>query len=213
MKNASPIPPALQEKLDAVDREVVLLHFKWTYFQQLFGSEKGVASINATAPSIFSVIEESLFADILLALMRLVDPPKTRNQANLSPRSLGAEISGIALKEEFDGLEIQIRAKVQDIKIWRDKKLAHNDLLRHLKKSAPVPPIQISELTEALLLIRKAMNLIHGYFFDTSVLYDQCVTEKDGRALLFYLQYGLDCYGEDRKKGDFARARKLRQEM
>jgi hypothetical protein len=212
MKTTLPIPDALQEKLDAIDREVVLLHFKWTYLRQLFGNEKGVATLNATAPSIFSVKEEAMFADIFLALMRLIDPPKSRNQTNLSLRSLAAEIPDPELKKQFDDLEIQIKGKVQDIKIWRDKKLAHNDLLRLLKKSAPVPLIQISELTEVLSLIRKAMNLIHGYFTGTQVLYDQCITEKNGQALLFYLNYGLDCWTEDKEKGDLARARKLRKE-
>jgi AbiU2 len=212
VKNAVPIPRGLQEKLDAVDREVVLLHFKWTYFRQLFGTEKGVAIINATASSIFSVIEEAMFADILLTLMRLVDPPKSSNRPNLSLRSLALDIPDRPLKEQFDALEIQIRAKTQDIKIWRDKKLAHNDLLRLLKQTAPVPPIQIPELTEALSLIREAMNLIHSFFFDRAVLYDQTITEKDGKQLLFHLSYGLDCWTEDKEKGNFARARKLREQ-
>ena len=50
------IPPTLKEKLDALDREVVLLHFKWICIKQLFGSEKHLAVVNATAPSAFGVI-------------------------------------------------------------------------------------------------------------------------------------------------------------
>jgi HEPN superfamily AbiU2-like protein len=167
---------------------------------------------NATAPSIFSVIEEAMFADILLAVMRLVDPPKSSNQPNLSLRSLAAEILDPDLRSRVEAIEVEIRNKAKDIKIWRDKKLAHNDLLRHLKKSAPLPAIQISELTDALSLIRKAMNLIHGHFSDAAVLYDQCITEKDGNALLFYLQYGLESWNEDREKGDLSRARKIRRQ-
>jgi len=159
LKNATPIPAALREKLDAIDREVVLLHFKWTYLMQLFGKEKHVAIINATAPSIFSVIEKAMFTEILLTLMRLVDSPKSKDQANLSLRSLAADISDPALRDQVQALEIQVRSKSEDAKIWRNKKLAHNDLLRLLKKSAPVPAIQISELTSALALIREAMNL------------------------------------------------------
>jgi hypothetical protein len=211
LKNSPPISAALQEKLDAIDNEVVLLHFKWTCLMQLFGKEKHVATINATAPSIFSVIEETMFTDILLSLMRLVDPPKSGGQANLSLRSLAADISDPALKAQVEALEVQVRAKAQDVKIWRDKKLAHNDLLRLLKKGAPVPSIQISELTSALTLIREAMNLVHGYFFGTTVLYDQCITKKDGNELLFYLNYGLECWTEDKEKEDFARARKLQK--
>ena len=212
MATVLPIPAPLKEKLDAIDQEVVLLHYKWTYLMQLFGKEERISVINATAPSIFSVIEEAMFADILLAVMRLVDPPKSSNQPNLSLRSLAADIADPDLRGRVEAIEVEIRDKVKDIKTWRDKKLAHNDLLRHLKKSAPVPAIQIGELTAALSLIRKAMNLIHGHFSDTAVLYDQCVTEKDGNSLLFYLQYGLECWNEDRKKGDLSRARKIRKE-
>jgi len=211
LKNAPPIPSALQEKLTAIDNEVVLLHFKWTYLMQLFGKEKNLAVINATAPSIFSVIEEAMFTDILLTLMRLVDPPKSTRQNNLSLRSLAADISDQGLRDQVALLETKVKAKTQDIKVWRDKKLAHNDLLRLLKKSAPVPPIQISELTAALALVREALNLIHGYFFDTTVLYDQCITEKDGNQLAFYLNYGLECWTEDKEKRDFSRAKKWRE--
>jgi hypothetical protein len=152
-----------------------------------------------------------MFADILLTLMRLVDPPKSNNQNNLSLRNLVADISDQALSDQIALLESQVRAKTQDIKVWRDKRLAHNDLLRLLNKSAPVPPIQISELTSALALVREALNLIHGHFFDTTVLYDQCITEKDGNQLVFYLNYGLEYWAEDKEKRDFARAKKWRE--
>jgi len=208
LKNAPLISSVLKEKLTAIDREVVLLHFKWTYLMQLFGKQKHLAVINATAPLIFRVVEDAMFADILLALMRLVDPPKSKNQNNLSLRSLVADISDKSLKDQVAQLESEARAKTQDIKVWRDKKLAHNDLLRLLKKTAPVPPIRINELTSALASIREALNLVHRYFFDTTVLYDQCITEKDGNQLLFYLNYGLECWTEDKEKRDFARAMK-----
>jgi hypothetical protein len=212
LKNAPPIPDELRDKLTAIDREITLLHFKWTYLMQLFGKQKHVAVINATAPAIFSVIEETMFTDILLTLMRLVDPPASAAQTNLSLRSLAADISDTTLKNQVERLEAQVRAKAQDMKVWRDKKLAHNDLLRHLKKGGQLPPIQIAELTSALALIREAMNLIHGHYFKTTVLYDQCITEKDGNKLVFYLNYGLECWLEDKEKRNFSRAKKWRKE-
>ncbi len=178
---------------------------------QLFGTEKHLAVINATAPSIFSVIEEAMLADILLTLIRLVDPPKSGNQENLSLQSLAVDISDQELREQVILLESQIRAKTRDVKRWRDKKLAHNDLLRLLKKSAPVPPIQIKELTSALALVRDALNLLNRYFFDTTVHYDQCITEKDGNQLVFFLNYGLECWTEDKEKRDFTRTKKWRE--
>src|SRR5262249_36575732 len=100
------IPAPLKEKLEAIDREVVLLHFKWTYLMQLFGKEERLSVINATAPSIFSVIEEAMFADVLLAIMRLVDLPKSSNQPNLSLRSLTAEIPDADLRNRVEAIEV-----------------------------------------------------------------------------------------------------------
>ena len=212
MNSSFPISDSFRNKLAAIDKEVTLLHFKWTYFMQLFGKQKHVAIINATAPAIFQAIEDAMLSDILLALMRLVDPPKSLGHANLSLRSLAADISDVTLKDQIDQFEVQVRGKTQDMKVWRDKKLAHNDLLRHLQQGAPLPEIQVTALTSALSLIRQAMNLIHGHFFDTTVLYDQCITEKDGNALVFYLNYGQECWAEDKEKGDFSRAKKWRKE-
>jgi hypothetical protein len=213
MRGTLPIPANLQEKLTAIDREVFLLHFKWTYLKQLFGTENRVAVLNATASSLFSAIEEMLFNDIFLSLLRLIDPPASLNRhSNLCLRSVAAEIPDQALKEQVEGVEVEIRAKAGDIKITRDKKLAHNDLLQHLKKSDPIPPIQIKELTDALALVRQALNLIHGHFFDREVLYEKCVTENDGNSLLFYLDYGLQSWTEDKAKEDFSRAKTWRSE-
>lgn len=175
---------------------------------QLFGKEKHVAVLNATAPAIFTSIQETMLTDILLTVMRLVDPPGSGERKNLSLRTLAADISDTGLKEQVERLEEQLRAKAENIKIWRDKKLAHNDLLRQLKKADPLPAIQVAELKSALALVREALNLIHGYYFDRVVMYDQCITEKDGNALLFYLNYGLESRREDIERKDFSRAKK-----
>jgi uncharacterized protein (UPF0147 family) len=213
MNNAPSISEALLGKLTAIDKEVTLLHFKWTYFMQLFGKQKHVAILNSTAPAIFRAIEDSMLSDILLTIMRLVDPPKSMSQTNLSLQSLVTDISDATLKDQIEQLETQARDITQDMKVWRNKKLAHNDLLQHLQQGSPLPAIQVTELTSALSLIRQAMNLIHSHFFDRTVLYEKCITEKDGNALVFYLNYGQECWAEDKEKGDLRRATKWRKEV
>ena len=142
--------------------------------------------------------------------MRLIDPAGSNDKMNLSLRSLFEDIPDENLRKQVEEMENQIRDKTSDVKTWRDKKLAHNDLLRLLKKSDPVPPLQISELTAAMELVRKAMNSIHRFFLQPHVMYDQCVTQKDGNDLIFYLNYGLECWREDIQKRNFDRARRLR---
>lgn len=55
------------------------------------------------------------------------------------------------------------------------------------------------------------MNLIHGHFTDTEVKYEMCITSQDGDSLLFYLEYGLDAWEEDKQNHNVDRIHKLRK--
>jgi len=114
-----------------------------------------------------------------------------------------------SLKTQVSDLLAEIKRKTRDIVVWRKKKLAHNDLQKALG-SFSLPPIQKKDLTDTLKLIPKVMNLIYGYFHDTEVRYDLCVTSNDGDSLLFYLEYGLDAWEEDKRNHNIDRLHKLR---
>ena len=209
MGKSNPIPPALDEKLKAIDVEVRNLYFKWRFFSQLFTDTQRVQILNATASSLFQSIEDSMLSDILLAISRLTDPQKSVGQENLSFENLAKEIPRGALQTQIADLLAEIKRKTRDIIVWRKKKLAHNDLQKALG-SFSLPPIQKKDLTDTLELIPKVMNLIYGYFYDTEIRYDLCVTSNDGDSLLFYLEYGLDAWGEDKRNHNVDRLHKLR---
>jgi hypothetical protein len=204
------MPPDLQKKLDAIDLEVRNLYFKWKFFSQLFTDPDRVSILNATAGSLFQSIEDSMLSDILLSIMRLTDPPKSVGQENLSFASLIQEIPNGSLRTEVSKLSDVVKGKTRDIRTWRDKKLSHNDLGKALG-SFSLPPIQKKDLTDTLELIPRMMNLIHGYFSDTEVRYDMSITSQDGDSLLFFLEYGLDAWGEDKRNQNLDRVHKLRK--
>jgi hypothetical protein len=206
-KNA-PMPPALEEKLKAMDIEVRNLHFKWKFFSQLFTDPNRVKTLNATAASLFQSVEDSMLSDILLSIMRLTDPAKSLGKGNLSFENIIQEIPDGSLRKEVVNLLPLIKEKTKDIKTWRDKKLSHNDLQKALG-SFSLPPIQKKDLTGTLELIPRIMNLIHRHFSDTTVMYEMCVTSNDGDALLFYLEYGLDAWEEDKRNHNLDRLHKL----
>ena len=210
MNKDIPMPPALEEKLKAIDLEVRNLHFKWKFFSQLFTDPNRVAILNATAASLFQSIEDSMLSDILLSIARLTDPPKSFKQENLSFENLIQEMPDSSLRTEVVNLLSQIKEKTKDIKTWRDKKLSHNDLQKALG-SFSLPPIQKKDLTDTLELIPKIMNLIHRHFSDTTVMYEMCVTSNDGDSLLFYLEYGLDVWEEDKRNHNVDRLHKLKK--
>ena len=210
MGTLSPIPPALDEKLKAIDLEVRNLYFKWKFFSQLFTDQNRVKILNATAISLFQSIEESMLFDILLSITRLTDPPKSVGRENLSFENLLQEIPSGPLRAGIVNLLSQIKQTAKDIETWRKKKLGHNDLQKAFG-SFSLPPIQKKDLTDTLELIPKVMNLIYGHFSDTEVKYEMCVTSQDGDSLLFYLEYGLDAWEEDKRSHNLDRLYKLRK--
>ena len=151
-----------------------------------------------------------MLSDILLSIARLTDPPKSFKQENLSFENLIQEMPDSSLRMEVVNVLSQIKGKTKDIKTWRDKKLSHNDLQKALG-SFSLPPIQKKDLTDALELIPRIMNLIHRYFTNTTVMYEMCVTSNDGDALIFYLEYALDVWKEDKLNHNMDRLHKLQK--
>jgi hypothetical protein len=204
------LPTSLQQKFDAIHREVVILNFKWVYFRQLFGQQKTIDVLNQAAPSAFHLIEAAMFIDILLSIMRLVDPKKSSGQPNLSFGSINEELPDGNIRDAIFALQEQIRLRTEDMKVWRNKKLAHNDLSRHLPEATTLPSIQYKDLFEAMRLIGQLMNVLHKNLSDTEFQYDRCITRDDGYKLLFYLKYGFDAAAEDLKESKMTRRKMIR---
>jgi hypothetical protein len=209
------MPQALDEKLKAIDIEVRNLYFKLKFFNQLFTQlftdPKRVEILKATAASLFQSIEESMLFDILLSIARLTDPPRSVVRENLSFKNLLQEMPNGPLRMEIDILLSNIKQKTKDLETWRNKKLAHNDLQKKALGAFFLPPIQKKDLADILEMIPKAMNLIYRHFTDTEVRYDMCITSHDGDSLLFYLEYGLDAWEEDKRNQNLDRLHKLRK--
>jgi hypothetical protein len=210
METSRPIPPALEEKLKAIDLEVRNLYFKLKFFNQLFTDPNRIETLKATALLLFQSIEESMLFDILLSITRLTDPSKSFGKENLSFENLLEEIPDNPLRIEIKNLLSQIKQKAKDIEIWRNKKLGHNDLQKALGDFS-LPPIQKKDLADILELIPKVMNSILGYFKDEEIRYEMCVTSQDGDSLLFYLEYGLVAWEEDKRNHNLDRLNKLRE--
>ena len=69
----------LQDKIKAIDAEVLQLLYKWKHFRQIFGSKEKAALLNDTAPVFFSYLWNLILYDISLSTAKLLDPG-TREQ-------------------------------------------------------------------------------------------------------------------------------------
>jgi hypothetical protein len=209
MQNIAPISAVLQKRLVAIDLEVRDLHFKWKFFEQLFTEKQRHEILNATAPSLFGYIQDLMLNDIILCIARLTDPFKSSGRENLSFDSILAEIDDSSVRIEASEIISKIKTKTKAIRVWRNKKLAHNDLKKAVGGN-PLPPIYIIELSEMLKLTSQIVNIIYKRFQDTEVRHDLCVTSGDGDSLMFYLEYGLDVWEEDKRNHNVDRLHKLR---
>jgi len=209
MQTPASISAVLQKRLDAIDLEVRDLHFKWKFFEQLFTEKQRFEILKETAPTLFSYIQDLILHDIILGIARLTDPLKSSGRENLSFDSILTEINDLPVRTEVSEIILKIKAKTEAIRVWRNKKLAHNDLAKAIGEN-PLPPIYIVELSEALKLTSQILNIIFRRFQDTEVAYADCVTSGDGDSLMFYLEYGLDAWLDDKKNLNMDRIDKLR---
>jgi hypothetical protein len=206
--NSKPISARLQKRLDAIHLEVCELHFKYRYFAQLFMDKQSLQIATATAPSFFGHIQNVMLHDIILCIGRLTDPAGPKSRENLSFYSILADIHDVSLHAEVCQIVSNIKAKTGAIRNWRNKKLAHNDLANALHDTH-LQPIYVADLEEVIKLTGNIVNIFYRRFRDMEVAYDECITSGDGDSLMFYLEYGLDAWKEDKRNHNIERLQKL----
>ena len=160
-----------QDKIKAIDGEVLRLHYKWKHLKQIFGSDEKVKLLNNAAPVFFNYLWNSMLFDVVLSFSRLLDPRASCGDENLSFKNLLSDISDNSLKVELSKRISELESKTQAMRIWRNEKISHNDLLRALN-NGPMPPIQVNEVTEALAIVREIMKVLRQQFGFPTMLYE-----------------------------------------
>jgi hypothetical protein len=201
----SNVPSGIAEIYDPLSKEVTWLHGRWICYRQLFGhSEARVDLLNESAATFFFVIQDILLGDVQLGLSKLTDPARTAGKENLSLYLLQERL-------EHHGdqvLAARARGKLEALKDkcwlfreWRNKKLAHLDLVTTMKAiQNPIPGISREMVEQALEDLRSLLNAIELHYNDHQIAYELFVMDADGEALIASLKCGLR-YRELLKKG------------
>jgi hypothetical protein len=186
------LPAKLRPLYDSVNNEVIWIHAKWKVHRQVFaGGQEDIDLLNRYATFFFRVVQQTLFENTLLSISRLTDPAKTRGKEN---RSLEAFIHQVNRFDDGDleaGLTqdlAEIRRLCEPFRDWRNRRIAHSDLPTALKvDTEPLPGISRASIEEALAAIRKFMNRINAFFFDSETAYEHFSTMTGGDQLLVLL--------------------------
>lgn len=177
--------------------QVAWLHAKWEQYRELFdrGSER-IDLLNKTAPLFFGLLQDTLFDDVLLHLARLTDPPqsgpKSRPQDNLTLLRLTDLVNDRTLKTHVKTALKGVQKSCKFAREWRNKRLAHTDLLIYRNRQAkPLATASCKNVEAALTAMRELLNSIEGHYSDSEVAYDLESEPGGADFLVYYLEEGL----------------------
>jgi hypothetical protein len=79
---------SLGEQFHALWQQVALLHVKWAEGVALFSDPNQIELLNEVAPALFNIIEDVLWEDTILHIMRITDKSKVAGHNTLTIKNL-----------------------------------------------------------------------------------------------------------------------------
>jgi hypothetical protein len=185
--------PELGGLFDAISHDLTWIHWRWNQYRTLFGEKLiRLDLLNETAPFFFSIVGGVLFEDTLLAIARIVGPPKSLGKANLTIRRFPDRVTP-ELKVQVNQLIEAARKSAEFTDDWRNRHLAHRDLGLALRSAdiQPLAPVPRNQVEDALSKLRDVLNCIEGKYCEAHTAYSACPAPGDAKQLLYFIQLGL----------------------
>lgn len=182
----------LGELFHAISGELTWIHWRWKQYRALFGEKPTrIELLNEAAPFFFRIVQDVFFEDTLLAIARLVGPPKSLNRPNLSIERFPPLLVNLDLRDEVFRLIAKARTSAEYAVDWRNRHLAHRDLDVTLGKSPqPLAPATRQSVEECLSALRDVLNCIERPYCNATTWYDS-PTPGDAEAVLHVIRDGL----------------------
>jgi hypothetical protein len=145
--------------------ECALLHMRWEEYLEMFGSDpRSFEIMNETAPGFFRSVQDLYWESILLGLCRFADKRMVAGKKTLSLETLLTFATGqpvLGLRNLVDDAQ----AKIKFAQDWRNRRIAHADLVHMLDKpTAPLAPASRRHVREALSSIVAALAAVEMHF-------------------------------------------------
>ncbi len=192
----------LGELYSALWQEVAWVHSKWAEYVQLFGvKESRIHLLNRAAPRFARLVQDSLWEDVLLHVARLTDPPKSMGKGNLSIQALAPHISDPKVRGEVQQLVEEAVLRSDFCRDWRNRHLAHRDLLLALSRGAePLKAASRQSVREALQALAATLNAVAAHYLDSTTMFDLETDSGGALSLLYVIDDGLKADDERRAR-------------
>jgi AbiU2 len=183
----------LGELFHVVAGSLTWMHWRWKQYRTLFADNpERIAALNQAAPFFFRVVQDLLFEDVLLAIARLVGPPKSAGRPNVCVERLLGLVPQGPLHGEVATLVAKAKQEGAFAVEWRNRHLAHRDLDTALGKAVqPLPEANRTKVEAALAALRAVLNRLQREYCNATTAYDWAITTGDAESLLYVIRDGL----------------------
>jgi hypothetical protein len=207
--------PHLGELCGELQDDFDWLRSKWSEFRELFGKgEDRIDLLNLVASNFFFFLRRLLFEDAMLHLCRLTDPPKTRLRAgdreNLTVMALAEMVADPSLKASVRTKTAQVRKDCEFARKWRNRRLAHTDLISLRQGHAlTLPSVTSTNIETALKSIDAVLTQVSDHYG-----LPHFVLGRDpwgAKALVYYLDRAKRAVDDERKSWHEAARKQARE--
>ncbi|WP_280542468.1 hypothetical protein [Chromohalobacter sp. 11-W] len=188
----------LQKVFDRIKQELNHIHYRWTLYRQMFGTNPSrIELINKTSSNIFVEFQWLVIDHMVMSLSKLTDRARMGGNDNLSYHYLIEKVRASGNEELADELQVELdelTVACEKFRELRNKRVAHNDLVVALDEDgSPLPGVSRADIEAALIHARNIMNKVELHFNDSQTLYEEIILPltNDGRSVLIWLQKGL----------------------
>ena len=177
---------------ETINEEVIQLSYRWKVFRQLFDSgPENLSVLNKSGSYVFGLLQTLMIDDTILALSRLTDTERSMGRENASLKNL-LEKSKPHLdqvtRDELTSSFLSLNAYVQNLRVHRNKVIAHKDL-SHALGASSLPNVRYDDLENSMEILRKILTDLGLKLFNQQTCYE--VTSRfgtDGEHLLSVLR-------------------------
>jgi len=171
-----------------LEDELEWLRDKWGEYHQLFcnGPER-IDMLNVVASNFFALLQKLLFEDAMMHLSRLTDPPQSAGRDTLTVMRLADQIHDPSLKASVRNQAAQAKTRCEFARAWRNKRLAHMDLLNlRTGKVSNLPNVNVNDVDEAVKSIRDLLTSVGSHYSLRPS--GQMAAPWGSKSLLYYLE-------------------------
>jgi hypothetical protein len=179
--------------VEAIWNHIAELHAEWKTLIQLFGVSQAQSDfLNKKAGDFFETVHQTLIRDILLGISRLTDPLSTAGKDNLVLErllQLPEVVANSTLSSKVAAQLIEVKAQAGPIRDYRNKYLAHLDLVASLAPGSDVlPGIARQDIDGVLESFSDLFNLIEQTLQDRTVAFKRISIHGGPEDLLKHLE-------------------------